>query len=138
MSESNATVIRKCEETTIDGKPLVKLKIGGVWGYYYEDGDDLVEYDAENINKITFSYSEKKDNTETVHRKETKKLLKMISGNRIMGFHEYLDNKDQPKNAIVVWVYTKGQWRLSLKKGISDLIPDDISIMKNGITEMGW
>ena len=131
------TINRKTDKTTIDGKPLLYLKIDGVWGYYYESGDDLIQYDMEGIEKISFSYTEKDGDKEVVHRIETKKLLKMISGNRILGFHEYTDKDNTPKKSIVIWVYTRGSWRLSLKKGLSELTDSDIIIL-NTVTRELW
>ena len=138
----NATVIRKTDKKTFDGKDLHILIINGKQGYYYADGDNMVEYD-ENIENITYTYLEKKEEdgvfiTHIAHRTETRKILKRISDNRILGFHEYKDKEGVQLKAIVVWVYSRGKWCLSLKKGIPNLTNSDINVMCNTINEIGW
>jgi len=135
------TITRQTEEVTIDGKPIVKIKMNGEWHSFYAEGDNLIEYD-QAINNISFSYEMKTSETgeKVVFRAETKKILKLISEGRVIGFHEYKTPKTENTilKAIIVWNYVKGSWYPSSKKGISALSTEDISILKTGITEIGW
>lgn len=132
--------IKQTDMKAINGCPIVEIIRDGKKEYYYEDGDCLMEYDI-TINDISFSYQHEDDeDSVTIHREETKKLLKFISGNRVLGFHEYHcpNDGDKDQRAIVVWTKFKGAYRPSTKRGVSNMTIEDMVVLKNGIVEMGW
>lgn len=132
-------IIRETNRKTIDGLPIVQLKIGGEMLSFYRDDekDELVEYD-ENINNISYSYEETTDASRKIIREETKKLLKTISRDRVLGFHEYFNSENEDFKAIVIWKKSRGTWRPTLTKGLSGLKDTDIAVLLNGIKEIGW
>lgn len=117
---------------TFDGKDLYKLNISGTEQEFFlsEDGR-FVRYDS-SMNEITYG---------GFNREELKKLILSISDGRYLGFHEYKikdDGSGSIYRAIVVWVKRRGEWTITMKRGIADLHISDMDILKKGIEKIGW
>lgn len=119
---------------TLDGKDLFTINFAGKEILTYEENGALVEYDEKLLH---ISYSQETD--EGVQRIEISKKMFPISNDRLLGFHTYkYPDKDQVYNVIVVWTRKRGDWGMTIKKGVSDLNTEDLMVLKKGIAEMNW
>lgn len=131
-------IIRQTEKQTIDGKPIVEVKIGDKWHTFYQDetAQALIEYDTA-IESISFSYESGENNTRKIDREETRKHLTMISNDRVLGFHQYFKpDTGITYKAIVVWSKRGDKWLPSMKKGVSELTAEDMIKLNDGIQIM--